>query len=93
MSGPDRSQPEHTYALGELVAEIGACFLMGESGLPTTDNLDNHAAYLKHWLKGMCDDPKFIFKAAAQASKAADFVLSFSRTPATPEPIEEPVLV
>jgi len=91
--GFDRSQPEHTYALGELVAEIGACFLMGELGLPTTDNLDNHAAYLRHWLKGMSDDPKFIFRAAAQASKAADFVLSFSRTPeTTPEPVEEPVL-
>ena len=86
--GFDRSQPENTYALGELVAEIGSCFLMGELGLTTTDNLDNHASYMKSWLKGM-EDPKFIFKAAAQANKAADFVLSFSRTP---EPVEEPVL-
>lgn len=90
--GFDRSQPENTYALGELVAEMGACFLMGELGLPTTDNLENHASYLKHWLEGMTDNPKFIFRASAQASKAADFILSFSRIPeATSEPVEEPL--
>ena len=79
--GFDRSQAENTYALGELVAEIGSCFLMGELGLPTTSNLTNHAAYLESWLKGMNGDPKFIFRAAAQASKAVEFVLSFSRNP------------
>jgi antirestriction protein ArdC len=77
--GFDRSQAENTYALGELVAEIGSCFLMGELGLPTTGNLSNHAAYLQSWLKGMNGDPKFIFRAAAQASKAVEFVTSFSR--------------
>jgi antirestriction protein ArdC len=77
--GFDRSQAENTYALGELVAEIGACFLMGELGLPTTTNMTNHAAYLESWLKGMNGDPRFIFRAAAQASKAVEFVFSFSR--------------
>jgi antirestriction protein ArdC len=79
--GFDRSQAENTYALGELVAEIGSCFLMGELALPTTSNLTNHAAYLKSWLTGMNGDPKFIFRAAAQASKAVEFVLNFSRHP------------
>src|ERR1700733_3555338 len=78
--GFDRNEAENTYALGELVAEIGACFAMGELGLATTDNLTNHAAYLKSWLKGMSSDPKFIFRACAMASKAVEFVLSFSRT-------------
>lgn len=77
--GFDRSQAENTYALGELVAEIGSCFLMGELGLPTTTNLTNHASYLKSWLKGMNGDPRFIFRAAAQASKAVEFVLNSSR--------------
>lgn len=79
----------HGYAMGELIAEISCCFMMGELGLPTTENLGNHAAYLKHWLKGMSDDPKFIFRAAAQATKAVDFILSFSRSP---EPVAEPTL-
>ena len=58
------------YAMGELIAELG---------LPVTTNLSNHAAYLKSWLNGMSGDPKFIFRAAAQASKAVNYLLSFSR--------------
>ena len=82
------------YAMGELVAALGGCFLASEIGLPTADNLTNHAAYIKGWIKAMENDPKFIFRASALASKAADFILSFSRTPeATPEPVEAPALV
>lgn len=88
--GFDRSQAENTYALGELVAEIGSCFLMAELGLPTSANMTNHAAYLESWLKGMNGDPKFIFRAAAQASKAVEFVLNFSRNAvAVTEPVDD----
>jgi len=83
------NRPDEGYAMGELIAEIGGCFMMGELGLPTTESLENHAAYLKHWLKGLNGDSKFIFKAAAQATKAVEFVLSFSRVSA---PAAEPVL-
>lgn len=76
----DRTQPDNTYALGELIAELGGCFLSAEYGLPTAEKLDNHVSYLGTWLESMKEDPKFIFKAAAQANKAADFILSFSRT-------------
>ena len=65
--------------MGELIAELGSCQLMAELGLPVTTNLSNHAAYLKSWLNGMSGDPKFIFRAAAQASKAVNYLLSFSR--------------
>lgn len=82
------------YAAGELVAEMSACLMMAELGLPTSTNLENHAAYLKSFLDGMAGDSRFIFKAAAQASKVVDFLLSFSRTPvAAAEQVEEPVLV
>lgn len=81
----DRSKAENSYALGELIAELGGCFLASELGLPTAERLENHVSYLKTWLKNMQDDPRFIFKAAAQAAKAADFILAFSR-----EPVEEP---
>ena len=63
------------YDMGELIAEIGACFLSRELGIPGSDDLENHAKYLKHWLKGMKNDPKFIFEAAQQASKAVDYIL------------------
>ncbi len=64
--------------MGELIAEMGSCFLMAELGLPVTNNLGNHAAYLKHWLKGM-EDPKFIFKASSQASKAVEWLMACSK--------------
>ena len=65
--------------MGELVAEIGACFLCGQLGIPCSDNMDNHTAYLAEWLKHMQDDDRAIMKAASQASKAAELILSFSR--------------
>jgi antirestriction protein ArdC len=85
---------EGQYAMGELVAEIGACYLARELGVPASENLSNHVAYLGHWLKAMKDDPKFIFQASALASRAADYLLSFSRpTKAEPEKEPEAVLV
>jgi antirestriction protein ArdC len=88
------NRAEEGYAMGELIAEISACMMLAELGLPTTANLDNHAAYLKNWLDGMSQDTRFIFKAASQANKVVDYLLSFSRTTATvPEAVEEPVLV
>lgn len=75
----DRSKRENSYALGELIAEIGACYLAGELGLPIEQTIGNHAAYLRHWLEQMTADPSFIFQATSQASRAANYVLSFSR--------------
>jgi antirestriction protein ArdC len=70
---------EGSRPMAELIAEIGSCFTATELGLPTGQNLENHAAYVKSWLQAMQNDPKFIFDAASQASKSADFILSFSR--------------
>lgn len=79
--GFERAQEDNAYALGELVAELGASFLLAELGLPASENTENCAAYLSHWLTAMKGDTKFIFKAAATASKAVDFLLSHVRTP------------
>lgn len=88
----DRSNPENTYGLGELIAELGACFLAGELGLPLDQSLGNHAAYLQSWLDAMKGDTRFIFRASSQASKAADFILAFSRKE-EPEVAEEEAIV
>jgi antirestriction protein ArdC len=88
------NRAEEGYAMGELVAEISASMMLAELGLPTTDNLGNHASYLKNWLDAMTGDPKFIFRAASQASKVVDFLMSFSRTAVTtPEPVDDLVLI
>jgi antirestriction protein ArdC len=75
----DWNRKDGGYAMGELIAEIGSCFLATELGVPTSQTLPNHASYLQNWLKAMKNDHKFIFQASSQASKAADFILSFSR--------------
>jgi len=83
--GWDRQQ--HGYAMGELVAEMAASFLATELGVPQGETLDNHAAYLRSWLKEMKDDPAFIFRASTQASKVCDYLLAFvEQETARPEP-------
>lgn len=79
--GFDRAKEDNAYALGELVAELGASFLLAELGLPASENIENCTRYLDHWLKAMRGDTRFIFKAAATASKAVDFLLSHVRQP------------
>ena len=83
-----RKIKENSYEMGELVAELGACYLSRELGIPAAEeNMNSHVGYLANWLKAMKGDPSFIFTAAAQASKASDYLLSFSRTPSE-EPAE-----
>lgn len=79
-----------SYAEGELRAEMAASFMCAELSIPNTDDLSNVQAYLASWLALLHDDPKYIFKASAAASKAADCVLSFSHQPETEQ---EAVLV
>lgn len=81
------NRKDEGYAMGELVAELGSCFLATELGLPNAENLPNHASYLSSWLQAMKSDHRFIFQASSQASKAADYILSFSRSE-QPEPEE-----
>jgi antirestriction protein ArdC len=65
---------EHSIrAREELVAELGASYLMADLGLAYTPRPD-HAAYLASWLGALRHDPKAIFNAAAQAQAAADWI-------------------
>ncbi len=82
-----RKNRDQAYALGELIAEIGGVYVCRELGVPASDDLSNHTAYLASWLQAMKNDSRFIFMASAQSSKAADYLLSFSRKPEeVPEP-------
>ena len=69
------------------MAEIGSCYLCRELGVPASDDLDNHIAYLENWLQAMRNDSRFIFAASGTGIKAADFILSFS---SKPEEVPEP---
>jgi antirestriction protein ArdC len=70
---------DEAYAVEELVAELGAAFMLNDLGVPQSEDLSNVTAYLGHWLKVLQRDHSAIFTAASAASKAADYLLSFSR--------------
>ncbi len=63
------------YAREELCAELSAAFLCATLGIAPSVR---HADYLGYWLAILRADNRAIFKAASQASKAADFLLAFT---------------
>jgi antirestriction protein ArdC len=63
------------YAREELCAELSAAFLCATLGIAPSVR---HADYLGYWLAVLRADNRAIFKAASQASKAADFLLAFT---------------
>ncbi|MBL7814707.1 MAG: DUF1738 domain-containing protein [Saprospiraceae bacterium] len=66
------------YSQEELVAELGASFLCGITGIDREPIIENSAAYIQGWLKKLKDDKQFVFKAAAEAQKAVDFIIGSS---------------
>ena len=62
------------YCKEELIAEMGAAFLCGQTEI-VGRIIDNSTAYIKNWLEQLRNDKTLIVAAAAQAQKAADFIL------------------
>ncbi|PIO99497.1 ArdC family protein [Pleomorphomonas carboxyditropha] len=62
------------YAFEELIAEINAAFCCASLGIAPTVR---HSDYLGSWLEVLREDNRAIVRAASQASKAADWLLSF----------------
>lgn len=76
------------YAMEELVAEIGSCFLSADLDL-TPDVRPDHAAYIDSWLKVLKQDKRAIFTAASHAQRAADFLHGLQPQP-EPAPDADP---
>ena len=71
---------DERYAREELVAEIASMFLSNETGIAMTDeHFKNHAAYISSWISLLKNDSDAVFKAASDASKAAEFILRTER--------------
>ena len=66
------------YAREELVAEMASAFVCATLGITPTVR---HADYIGAWLEVLKEDNRAIFRAASQASKAADFLLAFRSSP------------
>lgn len=65
-----------SYSREELVAEFTAAFLCQVSGIENT--LPQSASYIEGWLGVLRKDKKMAVVAAAQAQKAADYILGGS---------------
>lgn len=63
-----------SYAMEELIAELGAAFLCGHFQISATPRVD-HAQYLAHWLSVLKSDKRAIFAAASKASQAVEFLV------------------
>jgi len=63
-----------SYAFEELVAEIGSAMLAASLGISPEPRAD-HAKYLNNWIKDISDKPTTILSAAAEAQKAATYLL------------------
>ena len=60
--------------LSGYVAELASAFLCAALGIEPSVR---HADYLGSWLEVLRADNRAIFKAASQASKAAEFLLQY----------------
>ncbi len=63
------------YAFEELIAEMSAAFCCASLGIVPTVR---HADYIGSWLDVLREDSRAVVRAASQASKAADWILSFA---------------
>ena len=62
------------YSKEELVAEMGAAFLCAHTGIET-NTIGNSSSYINSWLRKLQEDKKMVIFAAAQAQKAAEFII------------------
>jgi antirestriction protein ArdC len=66
----------HEYSREELRAELGSVMVCAELGISDCE-FSNNAAYIASWLERLRSDRKEIFRAAADAQRIADYLLSF----------------
>ena len=73
------------YSKEELVAEMGAAFLAGHTGIEQV-TLATNAAYLASWVKALKGDARLAIQAGAAAQKAVDYILN--RKPETESEVQ-----
>ena len=62
------------YAYEELIAELGSAMVCASLGIPL-DKL-RHTEYIGVWLKRLKNDKTYIFRAAADANKAMQYLIT-----------------
>jgi antirestriction protein ArdC len=74
------------YAKEELRAELTSVFLAAERGIP--HDTARHAAYVGSWIQSLKDDKNEIFRAAKDANRATDFLLTLEREKSVAKALE-----
>ena len=55
---------------------MGSLFIASTAGIPQSETeFQNHASYIESWLGKLRNDNMYIFKATAEAGKAAGYLL------------------
>ena len=88
-----KSWGDEGYAIEELVAELGAAFLCAdlEIAAGAGENVrEDHASYIRSWLKVLKDDKRAIFTAASHAQRAADYLHALQPSRPEPQPQTQP---
>jgi antirestriction protein ArdC len=75
----------HSYSREELIAEMTAAFLSGRAGIDSEPLIENSAAYVASWIRVLKGSPKLVVIAAAQAQRAADWILGERRAESSAE--------
>lgn len=78
---------DEAYALEELRAEIASAILASETGVSAltaspeqaAKHQEQHAAYLRSWVKAITKDPMAIFTAAKDAERMAEYLLALEK--------------
>jgi antirestriction protein ArdC len=63
------------YCKEELIAEMGAGYLCGYTGIQNGMLVDNQAAYIQNWIAQLKNDKQLLIEAASKAQKAVDYIL------------------
>ena len=63
------------YSREELVAEMGASFLLKHLNIDNKSTLQQNSAYIQSWIHALNDDISLIAVAASRAEKAVQFIL------------------
>ena len=66
------------YCKEELIAEMGAGYLCGLTGIQSCFLIDNQTAYIQNWIAKLKNDKQLLIEAASKAQKAVEYILMSS---------------
>lgn len=73
-------QDPESYAKEELFSELASVYASAEIGLKMSDSVvNNHAAYVQHWIAAIKENSNILFTALKEADKIADYLIEKGR--------------